>query len=251
MRVFVLGAPDPEMHAIEAVLKQHGEAVVYGFNKGRRVDIHSAYKASDVSPVLPSNTTEIIFVECSVMRLRYTSLIDHHRPGDPGYDMPPAQYLEGSSLGQLLALLNVEPTVEQRIICAADHCLTHAYQGLCPGVDPKALAAWRAKCRAERAGISVEKFESQVEDARRLLLEAEKIDVEGVPIAWVGQMDREYGEASARFNIPFMGTRSVGRGTAVTVFGPTPEVIRSWMKNCGLKRVFGAPERGYAGGYSS
>ena len=251
MRVFVLGAGDPEMHAIEAILKERGEAVVYACHRGRRVDIHTAYEAHDVSPSLPANATEVIFVECSVMGLHYTDLIDHHRPGDPGYEMPPQEYLKGSSLGQLLTLLGMVPTDEQRIICAADHCLTYAYQGLCPGVEPTALKAWRAQCRAERAQISVEKFERLVEAAHRRLLDAEKLDVAGVPVAWVGEMEGEYGEAGARFNIPFMGTRSIGRSTSVTIFGASPDAIRSWMKNCGLKRVFGAPERGYAGGYTA
>jgi hypothetical protein len=251
MRVFVLGAPDPEMHAIEALLTQRGESVVYAFHNGRRVDIHHAYEATDVSPALPEGKTDIVFIECSVMGLRYADLIDHHRPGDPGYDMPPGQYMEGSSLGQLLAMLGVEPSDEQRVICAADHCLGQAYQGLCPGVEPEALKAWRAQCRATHAGISVDRFERQVEDAHRRLLAAEKIEVEGQAIAWVGDMDREYGEASARFNIPFMGTHSLRQATMVTVFGAAPAVIRAWMKTCGLKKVFGAPERGYAGGYTA
>jgi hypothetical protein len=32
-------------------------------------------------------------------------VIDHHRLGDPGYGVPPAQFLIGSSLGQVLAEL--------------------------------------------------------------------------------------------------------------------------------------------------
>jgi hypothetical protein len=251
MRVFVLGAGDPEMHAIEALLKERGEMVVYACCWGSRVVIHNAYEATDVQPALPDGATDLIFVECSVMGLHYSDLIDHHRPGDPGYDMPPERYMEGSSLGQVLAMLGIEPTDEQRVVCAADHCLTYAYQGQCPGVSPEALKTWRSSTRAVRTNVTVETFEQQVEDAHQRLLHADTILVEGVPVAWVGEMDREYSEASARFNIPFMGTRRAGRMTNINIFGAAPDVIRAWMRNCGLKNVYGAPERGYAGGYAA
>lgn len=251
MRVFVLGAEDPEMREIEAVLKQQGETVVYAQAGAFRVTMHNAYSATYVKPELPAGTTEIVCVECSVMGLPYTDLIDHHREGDPGYEATPDKFLEGSSLGQLLTLLGLEPTEEQRIICAADHCLTHAYKGLCPGVTPKALAAWRSRTRAERAGISVAAFDRKVEKARLKLIEAEKVDVGGTAIAWVGEMDGEYCEASARFNIPFMGTSTMKRRTSIALFGTAPDVTKLWMKTCGLASVYGAPERGYAGGYSA
>jgi hypothetical protein len=251
MRVFVLGADDPEMRAIEAVLKQQGETVVYAQAGAFRVTMHNAYSSTYVSPALPPGTTEVVCVECSVMGLPYTDLIDHHRDGDPGYEATPEKYVEGSSLGQLLTLLSLDPTDEQRIICAADHCLTHAYKGLCPGVSPEALAAWRSRTRAQHAGISVAAFERKVEKARRQLVEAEKVDVGGTAIAWVGELDGEYGEAGARFNIPFMGTRTMKRRTSVALFGTAPDVTRLWMKTCGLVNVYGAPERGYAGGYSA
>jgi hypothetical protein len=43
--------------------------------------------------------------------------------------MPPERYLEGSSLGQVLRLVEREPSETQRLLAAADHCLTAAYQG--------------------------------------------------------------------------------------------------------------------------
>lgn len=33
--------------------------------------------------------------------------VDHHRPGDPGYGLPPERFLEGSSIGQVFHLLAV------------------------------------------------------------------------------------------------------------------------------------------------
>src|SRR5690606_12495361 len=91
----------------------------------------------------------IACVECRVRGHEAAFSIDHHHPGDPGYAAAPEQYLRGSSLGQLLAALEREPTETQRLLAAGDHCLSAAYRGRCPGVDPNELlflrAAWRAK----------------------------------------------------------------------------------------------------------
>src|SRR5690606_32702554 len=60
----------------------------------------------------------------------------------------PDRYMEGSSLGQVLALLGREPTETQRLLAAGDHCLTAAYQGACEGVDPGRLLELRASWQA-------------------------------------------------------------------------------------------------------
>ncbi|WP_321935222.1 hypothetical protein [Paraburkholderia sp. J8-2] len=248
-RVFVLGALDPEMRAIEALLSEQGEHFVAATFDGKRTIPSTAYRANGVSKPLPKETTSIIFIECNVFGLAYNDLIDHHQPGDPGYDMPAARYMEGSSLGQLLTMLQLEPTAEQRIVCAADHCLTQAYANQCPDVSPLELAAWRADTRAAFQGISIEAFEQRVAEAHRRLLAAETVDVAGTSIAWVGNCDQEYGEAGARYGIPFMGSMAVGKRTNVMMFGASPDVVSAWMRDCGLQDVYGAPARGYAGGY--
>src|SRR5690606_15369025 len=97
--------------------------------------------------------------------------IDHHNPGDPGYEMPPERYLEGASLGQTLGLLEVEPTPTQRLLAAADHCLTAAYQERCPGVDPRELlflrASWRARVTGRTFGDVTEGILAAAKEARR------------------------------------------------------------------------------------
>lgn len=67
-----------------------------------------------------------------------------------GYCQPPARYWEASLLGQFFALgLSGEPTQDERLLAAADYCLTAAYAGKCPGIDPEDLAGFRMKRRIQ------------------------------------------------------------------------------------------------------
>ncbi|MDP2668259.1 MAG: hypothetical protein Q8P07_00260 [bacterium] len=112
-RVFVLGAPDPEMVEIEAVLREHGENFVYALaTDGKRVHPGNAYKMA-----LPGrlDVDEVVFVECGFadghpcdwLADVKLAVVDHHRPGDHGYGRGPADYMSASSLGQVLNLLGI------------------------------------------------------------------------------------------------------------------------------------------------
>jgi hypothetical protein len=254
--VFVLGAADPEMQEIERVLTEHGYPFVYATRgmSGKRVLPVNAYSARHVSGSVPLHTHQVVFVECWVYGLRCDFVIDHHQEGDPGYDKLPHQYMEGSSLAQLLSLLNIEPTQEQRVICAADHCLTAAYRGECPGVSPEELAEFRIRTRSVNRNIPRELLLEQIEAARQLLVEAPRLEIEGVPVAWIAQADEipELSEASARYNIPYMyhqRENPYSERMKAGILGASARVIRHWMSTCELTDVYGAPERGYAGGY--
>ena len=108
IRLWILGAPDPEMEAIEALLREQGEDVAYATVAGKRVHPGNAYK-SDFSELSLMDYSEIVIVECDGDRTPFGSrpvtVIDHHRPGDPGYGRSPAEFMEASSIGQVLALL--------------------------------------------------------------------------------------------------------------------------------------------------
>ncbi len=247
--VFVLGAADPEMEEIERVVREAGHEVRYATYNFRRVRAEIANEATGVSDVLPF-PREVVFVECRVRGLAYTHIVDHHHPGDPGYGGAPKDYLKSSSLGQVLALLGLEATAQQRIIAAADHCPTQAYRGECPGVCPKELAQWRTASRAQRRGVTVEEMELAIEKARLELETAEKIEFSGQRLAWVAERGGEIAEASARFSIPFMYAEKVApERTKLGIMGAAPATIARWMQECGLKKVYGDPVRGYAGGY--
>lgn len=113
--VWVLGAPDAEMQAIENLLRECGQvvvyatsdAVLYGRQGKQRVHGGNAYAATSMS-AYPPDTAEYIFVECDVPSMPShidRSRVDHHRPGDPGYGVGPERYLEASSIGQVISRL--------------------------------------------------------------------------------------------------------------------------------------------------
>ncbi len=139
-RLWVLGAGDPEMGAIETLLRKAGEKVAYATVGGVRVHPGNAYRAdgsegqsgdalafdeivlvecgfdkghpwekTGTMPVyghpttglviLATDGTEVLMHHLTVVR------VDHHRPGDPGYGVAPEEFLRGSSIGQVVALL--------------------------------------------------------------------------------------------------------------------------------------------------
>jgi hypothetical protein len=109
-RLWILGAADPEMEAIEALLRECGERVTHADRRGQRVTPGDAYRAD--LPLCVPDVAEYIWVESdhdhAVFPDEVTERrIDHHRPGDPGYGRPPAEFLSASSIGQVLEVLGV------------------------------------------------------------------------------------------------------------------------------------------------
>lgn len=249
MRVFVLGAADPEMREIASVLKAAKERYVYACKGEDRIHPGTAYQAENLSHRV-SRRARLIFVECAVKGYPRIDVVDHHNIGDPGYACGPSDYLLGSSLGQVLAILGQTPTELQRIICAADHCPTAAYQGLCPGVPVEAFANWRCASKAEFKGVSFEEIKSRLDAQYELLKVADRINIAGTDVLWMPVSSDELPDASARYGMPVM-YRMVdrdGRNKAGILNAPA-HVIEAWMKDCDLTDVYGNPNRGYAGGY--
>jgi len=109
------------MEMIEKLLRDCGERVEYAtvWRDGvrRRVTPAEAY-APDVAigEGLRGGRETAYMVECAPAVLVGSSFdgidwagvavkIDHHRPGDPGYGRPPAEFLPASSIGQVIAEL--------------------------------------------------------------------------------------------------------------------------------------------------
>lgn len=102
-RIWILGAPDPEMELIENILRQCGEEIIYATDEsGRRVHPGNAYRCP--VPSVPEGAT-VYAVECIDKLPEGWIRIDHHRPGDPGCGRPPAEFLPASSIGQVLSQL--------------------------------------------------------------------------------------------------------------------------------------------------
>lgn len=250
----VLGASDPEMEVIEALAKSLKLDSVWATSGGRPVHPGNAYVADTFDA---SSFDYIVMVECGIPSFAAPSgatisLIDHHRPGDPGHGRPPAEFWPASSLGQFCQLFGVEPTPEYLIVAAADHCLAAAYRGECPGVDPDALMAWRIKTRAAFQGRPVESVLADV-DAARARLRA-TVGSEGFADLR-GEVIPELPEAAAREGIAFLSTVCDRDGREKVVLqAASPELVSRFLAGGivpGLTGFYGDPARGFAGGYLS
>jgi len=115
--IAILGAADPEMERIEAMLTRVGVRCGYALDaRGSRVRGADAYSAVGVDGTrrVGAHGEVVYLIECAVSSESMLCLdldgcevvtIDHHRPGDPGYGQPPEEFLPASSLGQVLAEL--------------------------------------------------------------------------------------------------------------------------------------------------
>ena len=265
--MWILGARDPEMTRIEEVLFE--QEIEYKWaRRGRRpVNADTAYRAN-----IPPDA--LVCVECGPAP-EGAVIIDHHRPGDPGYGVAPEEYLAGSSLGQTLRALGVEPEPDDLIIAAADHCLRAAYQGRCPGVEPDAVRTYRARQRARylrglsrgapaRAAVAAylrpgpgsqdawvaALIECQAATASALR-ELPEVELGGHPVRDArADVLPELPEVSAVEGIDVVYAVGVRRG----VFGEA-EIVAAWMAAAeqgqvlgeSVVGVYGDPVRGYAG----
>jgi len=290
-RVWVLGAQDPEMNKIEHIVRSHGERVEYARIAGERVHPGNAYRFQE--PVA-EHGTQFLLVECApapANPVQNPIVFDHHRALDPGYGRPPEQFLEASSIGQVMAELERLEVIGDRdellrdhdvlFVAAADHCLEAAYRGRCPGVSPDELMRWRLAQRAAFQGRSIEAVLADVEAARKILRAAVGSDgfcrsCHGTGVADTevcdgcqgtgetqrkqfadlrGQHIPELPEAACREGIPFLATLrdKDGREKIVLQAAP-PDLVRYFMAGLlglDLIDIYGDPSRGFAGGYLS
>jgi hypothetical protein len=219
--VFVLGAPDPEMRAVERLVRQAGIRVVQARSRGKAVIQRTAYEVDH-----PGHVPGMVWVECRPRGIKVTEhlgkVFDHHNPGDFGTSIGPEGFFEGSSLGQVIAYLargRIERLPAWRVsnqgvdanpgqylidendewwvcvgqdqwkliprgllyVAAVDHCGPLAFRGRCPGVDPEALLVWRAEDRARAQGRG--NVKEMLELTRQAFRVAPKKDFGGKQVA--------------------------------------------------------------------
>jgi hypothetical protein len=258
---FVLGAQDPEMREIERVLDDGGVAVQHAAKGRRRVSARTAYQADGVVRVGPDNIPRpalllpkapVVFVECTVRDIEPSLRVDHHNPGDAGYTVPPERYLEGSSLGQVLRRLEREPNDTQRLLAAGDHCLTAAYQGECPGVDPHDLLFLRASWQARMTGRTLSDVVEGILDAARRVRRHRDSDAAESRFLDPTETPRDVAEGAAYAGLPVRYRALLPEGILKEMFkGGSPEAVEAFMaehREAG-RPVYGNPYRGYAGTY--
>lgn len=258
---FVLGAVDPEMREIAHVLRKADRDYFHAALNGVRVGTRTAYGADSVVrlsrggrptvAVLPPREPAV-FVECTVRGREPVLRVDHHNPGDPGYAMPPERYMEGASIGQTLSLLEMEATPTQRLLAAADHCLTAAYQAQCPGADPKELLFLRASWRAKVTGRSLSDVLDGVLHAAKLV--RRRYDSEYSESLFLDPTESppDLAEGAAYAGRAVRYREWFPEGTLKEMLkGASPEHIERFMathREAG-REVYGNPYRGYAGAY--
>lgn len=260
---FILGAADPEMTAIEDVLRQKNASFGYATAGGRRVHSGNAYAADGIEDKSSPNSgpfvfvdKEIVFVECKVRGVNAALVVDHHAEGHPGFNLPPVDFWFASSIGQVCRLLDVQPSEELWYIAAADHCLAAAYHGLCPGVDPGKLFELRVRQKAAFTKKPVELIREKIEKAIQALKDCDKvIQIAGVAVKDTrGQVIDELPEAAAMLGTPFLAeVRDPDGRRKIVLQAAPPDVVEEFAKvtanTLGLKDVYAMPIRGLAGGY--
>ncbi|WP_019584504.1 hypothetical protein [Thioalkalivibrio sp. ALE16] len=282
---FILGAPDPEMARIERVLaigSRLGLVAGYGraLCQGDPVHPKTAYSATDVAGGVPPGTP-MVLVECgfdSEPPGVFAHRIDHHSPGDPGFDRGPVEFWHGSSIGQVVEYLyrmndpesEVNKDLAEALLpfaedlfyaAAADHCLRDAYLGACPGIDPVRLEHWRAETRAFHQNVSPQQILSSFSQARAAVRAAQQDPVRclrlaGKPMVRVEGSVSDLPDAACQMGVPVEYTHEHHKETGrckVGILGADPDMIAAWMSErapeLGLEDVYGSPVRGYAGGY--
>ena len=267
----VFGGKDPEEQAARQAAEAAGLATATATAGGVPVHAGTAYQADGFR--LDTGDTEkityAVIFECSPAaagELPVVARCDHHNPGDPGWGLGADQFWSASSLGQLCALLGVEPTEELLMVAAGDHCPADAYAGRCHGVDPKVFADFRIAGKAAFYAANpatVKKADKKMIHAA-IQAATEKLQaaalVDGVrDLRTAGFID-ELPEAALASGAAYMAAipdtdrdRKPTGSTKIVLGGhTTPETVERFMEwgNSLPNRIgdaYGNPLRGFAG----
>ncbi len=272
--IVIFGAPDIEEQRARAIAARHGLILATATVGGEICNPMTAYRADGytVDSGKVDDETKCIIFECTQAAsngLEVVARCDHHNPGDVGFGKPANEFFEASSLGQLIDFLGIEATQEDRVIAAADHCLSAAYAGLCPGVIAEEVLAMRLPELMKREGVSLE------EDAMKGIDEALRVLKNPPATVLLGGKQvadiRELGpvpftiEAGVMTGTPYLakgdkrfpdkvnlsGSEEVISdflGQAVMVDG-RPTYPNGWAVRNGLHQPYGDSKRGFAGAY--
>jgi hypothetical protein len=254
---FILGGMDYEMAAVRDLLNEHEVPWSRASVDRCPVGYDSAYHATSIDrPIGKIDTLDFVFVECKVNGIKPFQICDHHKRGDKGYAMPPELFWEASSIGQVSSLLGVKPTEENRLIAAADHCLSAAYNGHCPGINRSDFWFWRTALLAKKHKMPINTLRQELGKAIIALKKLPRIEAAG----WLYRdASREHlkhiVEASAVIGEPVLYvTRCKKTGQSRIGACNAPEqALYSWKRYAknhpNLTKVYGDPVRGIVGAY--
>lgn len=263
---FLLGAKDAEMNEIEILLMRHKLNYAYATTDGQRVHPGNAY---DADPIKAATGTTMVFVECEPKNIQSfvgtMRRIDHHRPGDPGHGLPPENYWEASSIGQLYAYLNKkqQPSKAHLIVAARDHCRFKVRQ--CPGVTPREVSNYGRYTMALEKGIRRQQLDEKIQLMRKAVKRAHTVFIGEQPVADMRRVP--IGEVYSIEHFSLYEALADLEGAAIVHTNNTPgtpdklllmgnveketvqHFMRTWAPSEGLTNIYGCEMRGYAGGY--
>ena len=267
--VFILGADDPEMRRVREILEEEKLPYVLAEHGGERVTVRTAYIAEHVGSLATS--CSVYFVECKVDGIVPYRILDHHNPGDPGYDLPAVESWRASSLGQLCTLLDREPEHSDLVLAAMDHNFPAAYRGEVPGVTPDDVLSLRIQENGEQSGVSITKFGALVNSLQQTI---EKKCTDKTNMVQLGESPvldmRDFDTglvysptylalqvALVQMNVAaLLTTANSGKDKAkkiiLTGCGTSSNVeafFNEFGPSIGLSGIYGSKTRGYAGGY--
>jgi hypothetical protein len=274
--IAILGAKDPEMDCIEKLLTERGIQWVHAIAKnGDRVHAGNAYTADAVITFLNKQyPPTAIFIECAFDNLRF----DHHNPNDDGYGKSPELFWQASSIGQLWAFLYPDQTIadvpkEMLRVAAMDHCFNAAIQGLCPNVSKEEVLETKIQEIAKATGARESMVLEAIEKWTVLLQETDVLtdiycdDQVGIIAGKKVFLVKKH--TGVGYSLSYLTAQTAATLEGYTIIirvkdtadalcdrlmlcgNVTEEMAKEFMEKnpLNLKRVFGNPSRGYAGGY--
>jgi hypothetical protein len=262
--LFVLGARDPEMDEIEEILTRLRIGFMYATKDGERVHPGNSYAADRIE--VPASML-VVFVECdSPSYIGEMKRIDHHNPGDFGYELSAKEFWNASSLGQVYYFLEIGRLLSERHleIAAIDHCRIDAQLGNCPGIDRLQAREFSRHLIAERGGVLLSEVTKCIKQTKKELLAS--------PVTVIGRqkvidyLHRPTGcgysleylcaqEAVADLNRPAL-IKNKNRAQdppKVMLYGPltnyTLRMFPEWAESRGMKEPIVVPKRKIAIGF--
>lgn len=286
---FILGAADPEMNLIEEILKGNGVPFVYATLAGERVSPASAYKADAVeipqglTPVWvecrPLGGAEGIVVDhhnpgdpgfscdpkeflkgSSIGQILLALYVPEGHTGHLSTQWGASLLVYDNSTDECVRQIPIPREVV--LAAASDHCPGHAYKGKCPGVDPQELMEFRAARRAAFLNKDIKEVLEGIEKGMEEMEALPIVEIKGGVMLHrlydaVGREITDLPEASLRLGkaVQYSLAQRDGR-VKIGVLNGSPRLLKAWMEqmskpDSGLVDIYGAPERGYAGGYKA
>lgn len=262
-QLFILGASDPEMTEIENILSQNGLEHRPATVDGKRCHPGNAYKADAIE--VPENV-DLVLIECEPVGAQNFVRIDHHRPGDPGYGLTASEFWEASSLGQLYSFLGLSnPSQDDLILAAMDHCPAAAIRGECPGVSAQEVLNRKILEIAQGTNHDAWEVREKVSLYSSMIESAPEISIGGQSLRdlrsdYLGEgysvnlLAAQTAALAGSYTVLLKHRDAVGKPEKWSISGhATPELIEAfkdeWAPAQGLTGIYGVPNRGYAGGY--